>query len=221
VQAGARRRRRQDRRRPLPALPPPAARACRSAARCPNCAVTPTSARPLEDAFRLAVEEPVQSIVADYGFTPPDAVMLLGKSPRRCPQLVNATVAVTIWRPNPKYSYVAKIANATSADLRNLDYGIAQAVELSKLVHTSHGAVEPGTELGLLGTAKPLSPPARCMCCPAHWRSSRPGRGQWSRSAPSTSGRRERSLEPDRPTPPSRQARAEGFEREVSVIVQT
>jgi amidase len=61
---------------------------------------TIASARPLEDAFRLAVEELVQWMVADYGFTPPDAVMLLGQvAEARCTQLVN-----------PKYTYIAKIA---------------------------------------------------------------------------------------------------------------
>jgi amidase len=57
-------------------------------------------ARPLEDAFRLAVEELVRWMVADYGFTVPDAVMLLGQvAEARCTQLVN-----------PKYTYIAKIA---------------------------------------------------------------------------------------------------------------
>jgi acetamidase/formamidase len=58
------------------------------------------SARPLEDAFRLAVEELVGWMVSDYGFTAPDAVMLLGQvAEARCTQLAN-----------PKYTYVAKIA---------------------------------------------------------------------------------------------------------------
>jgi acetamidase/formamidase len=57
-------------------------------------------ARPLEDAFRLAVEELVRWMVADYGFNAPDAVMLLGQvAEARCTQLVN-----------PKYTYIAKIA---------------------------------------------------------------------------------------------------------------
>ena len=57
------------------------------------------SARPLEDAFRLAVEELVNWMVADYGFTVPDAVMLLGQvAEARCTQVVN-----------PKYTYIAKI----------------------------------------------------------------------------------------------------------------
>jgi amidase len=58
------------------------------------------SARPLEDAFRLAVEELVGWMETDYGFSVPDAVMLLGQvAEARCTQLVN-----------PKYTYIAKIA---------------------------------------------------------------------------------------------------------------
>jgi amidase len=58
------------------------------------------SARPLEDAFRLAVEELVGWMVGDYGFSEADAVMLLGQvAEARCTQLVN-----------PKYTYIAKIA---------------------------------------------------------------------------------------------------------------
>jgi acetamidase/formamidase len=57
-------------------------------------------ARPLEDAFRLAVEELVKWMVADYGFTEPSAMLLLGQvAEARCTQLAN-----------PKYTYVAKIA---------------------------------------------------------------------------------------------------------------
>jgi amidase len=57
------------------------------------------SARPLEDAFRLAVEELVGWMVSDYGFTTADAVMLLGQvAEARCTQLVN-----------PKYTYIAKV----------------------------------------------------------------------------------------------------------------
>jgi acetamidase/formamidase len=58
------------------------------------------SARPLEDAFRLAVEDLVVWMADDYGFTEPDALMLLGQvAEARCTQLVN-----------PKYTYVAKVA---------------------------------------------------------------------------------------------------------------
>lgn len=58
------------------------------------------SARPLEDAFRLAVEELASWMVSDYGFTLPNAIMLLGQvTEARCTQLVN-----------PKYTYIAKIA---------------------------------------------------------------------------------------------------------------
>lgn len=57
------------------------------------------SARPLEDAFRLAVEELVNWMVSDYGFSAADAVLLLGQvAEARCTQLVN-----------PKYTYIAKI----------------------------------------------------------------------------------------------------------------
>jgi amidase len=57
-------------------------------------------ARPLEDAFRLAVEELVGWMVADYGFEPHEAVLLLGQvAEARCTQLAN-----------PKYTYVAKVA---------------------------------------------------------------------------------------------------------------
>jgi acetamidase/formamidase len=58
------------------------------------------SARPLEDAFRLAVQELVNWMVADFGFSQEDAVLLLGQvAEARCTQLVN-----------PKYTYIAKIA---------------------------------------------------------------------------------------------------------------
>lgn len=57
-------------------------------------------ARPLEDAFRLAVEGLVGWMVADYGFEPHEAVLLLGQvAEARCTQLAN-----------PKYTYVAKVA---------------------------------------------------------------------------------------------------------------
>lgn len=57
-------------------------------------------ARPLEDAFRLSVEELVKWMVDDYGFSEPDAVLLLGQvAEARCTQLAN-----------PKYTYVTKIA---------------------------------------------------------------------------------------------------------------
>lgn len=61
---------------------------------------TVACARPLEDAFRLAVEELVGWMVADYGFEPHEAVLLLGQvAEARCTQLAN-----------PKYTYVAKVA---------------------------------------------------------------------------------------------------------------
>jgi acetamidase/formamidase len=61
---------------------------------------TVACARPLEDAFRIAVEELVYWLADDYGFGEADAVLLLGQvAEARCTQVVN-----------PKYTYVAKIA---------------------------------------------------------------------------------------------------------------
>jgi acetamidase/formamidase len=61
---------------------------------------TVACAKPLEDAFRLSVEELVNWMGADYGFEAHDAVMLLGQvAEARCAQVVN-----------PKYTYVTKIA---------------------------------------------------------------------------------------------------------------
>ncbi|HEV2952802.1 MAG TPA: acetamidase/formamidase family protein [Candidatus Dormibacteraeota bacterium] len=61
---------------------------------------TVACARPLEDAFRLAVEELIKWMVADYGFSAESALLLLGQvAEARCTQMVN-----------PKYTYVAKIA---------------------------------------------------------------------------------------------------------------
>jgi acetamidase/formamidase len=57
-------------------------------------------ARPLEDAFRLSVEELIRWMVEDYGFTDAAALLLLGQvAEARCTQVVN-----------PKYTYVTKIA---------------------------------------------------------------------------------------------------------------
>lgn len=57
-------------------------------------------ARPLEDAFRLAVQELVHWLVDDFGFSEPSALLLLGQvAEARCTQMVN-----------PKYTYVAKIS---------------------------------------------------------------------------------------------------------------
>jgi len=57
-------------------------------------------ARPLEDAFRLSVEELINWMAADYGFSEADALLLLGQvAEARCAQVVN-----------PKYTYVTKIA---------------------------------------------------------------------------------------------------------------
>lgn len=56
-------------------------------------------ARPLEDAFRLAVQEMVYWLEEDYGLSQPEALMLLGQvAEARASQIVN-----------PKYSYVCKI----------------------------------------------------------------------------------------------------------------
>lgn len=61
---------------------------------------TVACARPLEDAFRLSVEELVKWMADEHGFTEPDAVLLLGQvAEARCTQLAN-----------PKYTYVTKIA---------------------------------------------------------------------------------------------------------------
>jgi acetamidase/formamidase len=57
-------------------------------------------ARPLEDAFRLSVEELINWLVESYGFTDAGALLLLGQvAEARCAQMVN-----------PKYTYVTKIA---------------------------------------------------------------------------------------------------------------
>jgi acetamidase/formamidase len=57
-------------------------------------------ARPLEDAFRLSVEELIRWMMESYGFTDADALLLLGQvAEARCAQMVN-----------PKYTYVTKIA---------------------------------------------------------------------------------------------------------------
>jgi amidase len=57
-------------------------------------------ARPLEDAFRLSVEELIGWMVEDYGFTETEALLLLGQvAEARCTQLVA-----------PQYTYVTKIA---------------------------------------------------------------------------------------------------------------
>lgn len=61
---------------------------------------TVACARPLEDAFRLSAQELVRWMADDYGFSEPDALMLLGQvAEARCTQMVN-----------PKYTYLTKIA---------------------------------------------------------------------------------------------------------------
>ncbi|MEA2156635.1 MAG: hypothetical protein QOE11_2775 [Solirubrobacteraceae bacterium] len=57
-------------------------------------------AKPLEDAFRLSVEELIRWMVEGYDFTDASALLLLGQvAEARCTQMVN-----------PKYTYVTKIA---------------------------------------------------------------------------------------------------------------
>lgn len=65
-------------------------------------------AKPLEDAFRLSVEELIRWMVQAHGFAAPDALLLLGQvAEARCTQMVN-----------PKYTYVTKIAKRfLSADV--------------------------------------------------------------------------------------------------------
>lgn len=56
-------------------------------------------AKPMEDATKLAVKELVNWMVADYGFTQTDAILLLGQVlEMRCTQIVD-----------PKYTVIAKI----------------------------------------------------------------------------------------------------------------
>ena len=56
-------------------------------------------ARPLDDALRIAFEEMVYWLEADYGFKPAEAYMLLGQiAEARCTQMVN-----------PKYTYICKV----------------------------------------------------------------------------------------------------------------
>jgi amidase len=57
-------------------------------------------ARPLEDAFRIAVQELARWLADDFGFSLADAVLLLGQvAEARCTQLVN-----------PHFTYVCKIS---------------------------------------------------------------------------------------------------------------
>ena len=61
---------------------------------------TVACARPLEDAFRLSVEELIRWMSESYGFQEAAALLLLGQvAEARCAQVVN-----------PKYTYVTKIA---------------------------------------------------------------------------------------------------------------
>ncbi len=57
-------------------------------------------ARPLEDAFRIAVRELVMWMAADYDFTPESALLLLGQvAQARATQIVN-----------PKFTYLVKVS---------------------------------------------------------------------------------------------------------------
>lgn len=59
-----------------------------------------TCARPLEDAFRLAVRELASWLAEDFGYSLADAVLLLGQvAEARCTQMVN-----------PHFTYVCKIS---------------------------------------------------------------------------------------------------------------
>jgi len=61
---------------------------------------TVACARPLEDAFRLAVRELAHWLAEEHGYTLPDALLLLGQvAQARCTQMVN-----------PHFTYVCKIA---------------------------------------------------------------------------------------------------------------
>jgi amidase len=64
-------------------------------------------ARPLDDAFRIAVEQMIHWLVADYGISQPEALMLLGQvAEARATQFVN-----------PKYTYICKVAKRYLAGL--------------------------------------------------------------------------------------------------------
>ncbi len=65
----------------------------------PTHIATVGCARPLEDAFRIAVEEMIYWLEEDYSLSQPEALMLLGQIlEARCTQLVN-----------PKYAYICKV----------------------------------------------------------------------------------------------------------------
>jgi amidase len=69
-------------------------------------------ARPLEDAFRLAVSELAHWLAEDYGYSLADAVLLLGQVARaRCTQLVN-----------PHFTYVCKIPKRYLVDQSELGF---------------------------------------------------------------------------------------------------
>ena len=73
----------------------------------PTHIVSMGCARPLEDAFRLAVQEMIYWLVEDYGLSQPEALLLLGQiAEARCTQLVD-----------PKFTYVCKVAKRYLAHL--------------------------------------------------------------------------------------------------------
>jgi acetamidase/formamidase len=65
----------------------------------PEHICTVACARPLDDALRLAFQEMVRWLEQDYGFSKPEAYMLLGSiAEARCTQMVN-----------PKFTYICKV----------------------------------------------------------------------------------------------------------------
>jgi acetamidase/formamidase len=74
----------------------------------PTHICTTGCARPLEDAMRIAFEEMVHWMEADYGIPGPEAYMLLGQiAEARCTQVVN-----------PKYTYICKVPKSVLASYR-------------------------------------------------------------------------------------------------------
>lgn len=67
--------------------------------------------RPAEDAFRIALQEMIKWMVADYGFAEPDAFLLLGQILQaRCTQFVD-----------PLYTYICKVSKKYLHQLRSRD----------------------------------------------------------------------------------------------------
>lgn len=87
------------------ALQPAPARLVWPRIETPTHICTTGCARPLEDAMRIAFEEMVLWMEADYGIAAPEAYMLLGQiAEARCTQMVN-----------PKYSYICKVPKSVLA----------------------------------------------------------------------------------------------------------